>query len=172
MDGQTRLHRFRYYCSAGFVEKEDIVLDLGCGAGYGTKILSDKAKKVVGIDIESGNIAACNIHFEGENREFVEADLEKMDLPEHDVAVGMETIEHLYEPAKFLEKLKKKTKRLIILSIPLGKTTDTDGSHHYDFMSQGELDNMIRDDEWDLFYFMFLHISCFAVYLRKEAFGL
>jgi len=172
MDGQTRLHRFRYYCSAGFVEKEDVVLDLGCGSGYGTEILSRNAKEVIGIDIESGNIAACEIHFKGKKKKFVEADLEKMDLPECDVAVGMEVIEHLYEPAEFLKKLKKKTKKLIILSVPLGKTTDTDGSHHYDFMSQGELDNMVRDEKWDLFYFMFLHVSCFAVYLKKEAFGL
>jgi hypothetical protein len=32
-DGQVRLHRFRYHCASGFLEKEDRVLECGCGTG-------------------------------------------------------------------------------------------------------------------------------------------
>lgn len=172
MDGQTRLHRFRYYCARGFVEKGDVVLDFGCGFGYGTKILSDRAREVIGIDLESGNIVACKMHFEGGNREFIEGDIEKIILPECDVAVGMEVVEHLYDPAGFFKRLKRKTRRLIIVSIPMGKTTDTDKTHHFDFMAPEDISKMVVDGRWELYFFTRLHVSCLAVYFRRSRHGL
>ena len=39
-----------YYLARGFIEAEDSVLDIGCGNGYGTVILADRAFYALGVD--------------------------------------------------------------------------------------------------------------------------
>jgi protein-L-isoaspartate O-methyltransferase len=171
-DGQTRLHRFRYHCSRGFCDPEDVVVDLGSGSGYGSDILARVANKVIGIDIDGANVRDSQNKYGCDNLEFMVGDMEKMDIPEADVFVAMETIEHTYNPQAVLDKLKQKSRRLIIMSVPIGVTTTTDSSHHFDFLSWQAVRDMVVDDEWELFYVSHLHVSVFLVFFRKEQYGL
>lgn len=43
-------HTARYEFATGFIKEGDSVLDVGCGIGYGSKILLKKASKYVGFD--------------------------------------------------------------------------------------------------------------------------
>ena len=88
------------------------VLDLACGCGYGSQILSDKGRKVTGIDIEKEAIEYAKAHYPGPTYEVGKA--EEV-TGEYDFAVSFETIEHLEKPSLFLERLKAKH---LIASVP------------------------------------------------------
>lgn len=100
------------------------VLDAACGAGYGSKLLTEAAKSVTGVDrsIEAVSFALENYPTRvRSSRElsFKICNLEK-DFPvgQYDLCVSFETIEHLDDPARFLTNVAKKCKEFIF-SIPL-----------------------------------------------------
>lgn len=121
MDGNIRFHRFRYHLARGFVKPGEKVLDLGCGTGYGTDILSEVAGEVLGMDMEQSNINACREKFQRPNNEFRCVNLESVELPSSDVSVMFEVLEHLYDPKAFAEKLQESTSKFIVMSVPLGQ---------------------------------------------------
>jgi len=61
----------RYKFAAKMLSKNDVVVDLGCGNGYGTYFLSKFAKQVIGIDlyanmdVVSKKMSATNVRFLG-----------------------------------------------------------------------------------------------------------
>jgi SAM-dependent methyltransferase len=179
MDGGVLLHRFRYHLGAGFCTHADIVLDLACGQGYGTYILSQHAKKVTGVDIDQPQISANKQKYQGKsNLFFMDDNLETMDVPECDVACSFETIEHLYNPAQFINNLKSKTKKYIIASVPFGceklvvrdgdVQADLDSTHHSVFDSPLVLDNMFIDEKWKKFYGVISGVTYICVYYNSE----
>jgi len=180
MDSLTRLHRFRYHLAKGFIDVGDIVLDLGCGTGYGTKILSEVALKVIGVDIDEENIRGDVLNNNGDNIEYLCKDLEKWDIPECDVAVQFENLEHLYNPKKFVDRLKNKVDKYVVLSVPVGceklievngkLQADLDLTHHSVFDTPEELDNLFLDDKWRKFYSFRSGIIYIAVYYNNEQF--
>lgn len=177
MDGRTLLHRFRYHLGSGFVTPEDTVLDVACGTGYGSDIIAQKAKKVIGIDKEKSNIYDPD-HKHEKNIEFICADLETYDLPPCDVACSFESIEHLYKPYDFIQKLKKATKKYIITSVPVGceklivvngdVQADLDSEHHSVFSTPNELDVMFVDQIWQQMIGFRLGVTYIAVYYNNE----
>jgi SAM-dependent methyltransferase len=67
--------------------KNKTVLDIGCGTGWLTKIIADKAKKVLGIDISKGMIqrarkeSVCkNVNYSVMNAENIDSLNEKFDI--------------------------------------------------------------------------------------------
>ncbi|MGL4396513.1 MAG: class I SAM-dependent methyltransferase, partial [Hyphomicrobium sp.] len=87
------------------------VLDIACGSGYGSKLLSDwGASEVVGADISAQAVDTANRHFSGPGRRFIV--IKGEDLAEHfpatekfDVIVSFETIEHVQVPKLFLRAM-------------------------------------------------------------------
>jgi len=176
MDGATRLHRFRYHLGRGFVTPGDTVMDLGCGYGYGTQILSEVAKHSIGIDMDEYQIGWDKKKYP--ELEFRHGNLEECELPDVDVAVSFEVIEHTYDPASVIKKIKEHTKKFIIVSVPCGAETlidvdgdvqvDGDPSHHSVFNTHEDLDNMFLDDEWDKYYGFQVGVTYISVYYNKE----
>lgn len=99
-------------------------LDIACGTGYGTSLLSSLARSVVGIDIsyeaikwaKKNNIFYCPAVFKV-------MDIERQIYPkEFDVIVCFETIEHLINPKSFLQNLLNNNLQsggTFIFSVPL-----------------------------------------------------
>jgi len=56
---QIKRAHHRYVLASNYYEKGASVLEIACGGGQGLGILSEKAKNVVGIDIDSSNIQVC-----------------------------------------------------------------------------------------------------------------
>ena len=179
MDGQTKLHRFRYHLARGFVDIGDVVLDIGCGQGYGTKIIAPAASKVVSIDIDKDSIKVLQEENEFNHVSYIHADLEKTDLPDCDVACAFEVIEHLYTPLPFVMKLKKATGKYICMSVPIGQKLvwieeakeyqeEHDSTHHSAFPNMEYVNKLFMDNQWDIFY-GFMHGPYYiAVYYNKE----
>ena len=63
-------HIHRYFFASKFV-KDKKVLDLACGEGYGSDILSKTAKSVVGIDINKTTILHAQRKYLAKNIKFI-----------------------------------------------------------------------------------------------------
>ena len=176
MDGRTKLHLFRYHLCRAFIEPGDVVVDAGCGKGYGSEILSVIAKKVIGIDIGEIQINWNKEHYEKvKNIEFRVGNLEEIGVPECDVLCSFEVIEHFYEPHKVIKKMKDKTKKWIVVSVPIGEIlvddkseVKRDATHHSAFPYFDDLDEMFIDDNWDKFYGFQVGVTYMAVYYKKD----
>jgi len=115
------LHIRRYqlankYCKSG------LILDLGCGLGWGTNFLSSKGN-VIGVDIDKDSIKKANEKYKhNKNVKFVVADA--INLPfkhgSFDTVVSIEDIEHVKNQRKYLEEVYRvlKDNGILILTTP------------------------------------------------------
>jgi len=84
------------------------VLDVGCGTGYGCKILSEVASSVVGIDYSAEAVAYCNANSTAPNVLFEHANATDIAFNrEFDLALSFQVIEHHSNPPLFLKKIKQ-----------------------------------------------------------------
>lgn len=91
------------------------VVDLGCGAGYGTYMLSWVAAGVVGVDIDRQAIGYARERFWAENLLFRLGNLELGTRPAADVRVCFEVLEHLENPRGLMDKLEGR----VLWSVPI-----------------------------------------------------
>ena len=115
-------HTQRYEFAKKFT-KGKRVIDAACGTGYGKEIL--EATGYMGVDISEEAIAYAKKHY-GDG--FLVADLEdptkSVDpIPNVDVIVSFETIEHLQDPNKFLAWVSKHSEAFIF-SIPVNMPSE------------------------------------------------
>lgn len=117
-------HVARYEILRPFCEGK-VVLDVACGEGYGSALLSKwGAKEVVGIDVSDDAINNARRMFAYENVSFIKHDAHLVDqllIPKKfDIVVCLETIEHLSDPTAFLNAIKRllSSKGMIVISCP------------------------------------------------------
>ena len=95
---QEELHLGRYRFASSRIETGTMVLDAACGSGYGSAILAQHARHVVGVDVSADALAHARAHYQVPNIEFIQADLSRpLALPDRscDAVVSFETIEHV-----------------------------------------------------------------------------
>lgn len=85
------------------------VLDVACGAGYGTNLLAQVAARAVGLDIDPAAIRRAAKKFQAENLTFVTGDCYEMpfEAGSFDVVVANEMIEHIEEHDQFIAEVKR-----------------------------------------------------------------
>lgn len=84
------------------------VLDLGCGDGYGSYLLAEKARKVVGLDINEQMINKAAKNYQAENLKFkVGSALALPRLEKFDVVISLQLIEHIVDTDLYLNLLRK-----------------------------------------------------------------
>jgi ubiquinone/menaquinone biosynthesis C-methylase UbiE len=114
-------HLHRYALALEYVENK-IVLDIASGEGYGTNLLSKKAKMVYGVDISEEAINHAQEKYDRNNIEFKVGSVINIPFEENkfDVVVSFETIEHLTEQEQMLSEIKRVLKKdgILILSSP------------------------------------------------------
>ena len=99
------------------------VLDVACGEGYGTALLARRAAHVTGVDISAEAIAHARGRYASlANVEFTEGSCTALPLDDAsvDVAVSLETIEHITAQAEFIGELARVLKPggVLLLSCP------------------------------------------------------
>lgn len=173
--GANAPHITRYFLVKGWIMPGETVLDAACCTGYGTRLLALSAKKVIGLEIDEGAIADAKEWNPAPNVEYHVADLNTYELPDVDVSISIETIEHVSNPKRFAEQLKKHTRRCIILCAPLGGTSfayknekPSPATEKNDFMKIGDLVNAIADDEWKEFNAFEYGYSGFVIFYKKS----
>jgi len=97
-------HAARYRFASGFVAGKT-VLDVGCAFGYGTSLLAERASHVTGIDIYEPAVAYSRERYP--QCDFLLGDVVDLTALDRafDVAVSLEAVEHVREPARFLAAL-------------------------------------------------------------------
>lgn len=104
-------HLTRYLFALQFV-KDKIVLDAGCGVGYGSFLLSKygQAKKVIGIDNSQDAIEYAKDKYKLKNISYLVDDVESLTSLKDktfDTIIGFEIIEHLENQKNFLFQIKR-----------------------------------------------------------------
>jgi len=114
-------HLHRYALSRDYVAGKR-VLDIGCGAGYGTDLLAEQAAEAVGVDIDRGAIARASRAYRRGNLSYEVADCYNLSFAdgEFDAVVANEMIEHIDRQDDFLKEAKRVLKPggLLIVSTP------------------------------------------------------
>lgn len=112
------------------VSSNDVLLDASCGLGYGSYILSLRAQKVVGLDVNYEYIRRATELFPLYNTEFYSySDYESLvsagKCPQADKIVCIETLEHIPEThtQEFLSRLFRLLKEGgdLFLTVPIGE---------------------------------------------------
>ena len=103
-------HLARYKFAKKYLNETDTVLDIPCGSGYGTKLLSSYCKKIVGVDIYQDAITHANEFFKDDNNHFLVGNMENIKniFPHNyvfDKIISFEGIEHIKYPKKFLDEI-------------------------------------------------------------------
>ncbi|GAB7078663.1 class I SAM-dependent methyltransferase [Megalodesulfovibrio paquesii] len=75
------------------------VLDVGCGFGYGAKILAQFAAEVVAIDIDPHELDFARTRHAAHNITYIQEKVQALDAGDFDVCVCTEVIEHI-DPAE------------------------------------------------------------------------
>jgi SAM-dependent methyltransferase len=102
-------HRARYEFACQKIVAGARVLDVACGVGYGSWMVAcrTQALEVLGIDIDPGALSYARAHYAHARVQYQQGDITQLELPEQsiDVAISLETIEHIAEPERFLRCL-------------------------------------------------------------------
>ncbi len=119
-------HRFadhleRYEFAKPFI-KEKIVLDVACGTGYGTHILSQVAKDISWLDVDPQTVKVAKEKYHAPNLHYFLGDGKKLPFEDNqfDTVISFETIEHIVEYEQFLKEIKRVLKGdgTLIISTP------------------------------------------------------
>jgi ubiquinone/menaquinone biosynthesis C-methylase UbiE len=81
------------------------VLDCGCGTGYGTALLAEKAKSIVGIDISKAALTWAKKHYPA--IEYLQMNVEELSFQNNsfDLIVSSENFEHLHDQKRHVSEL-------------------------------------------------------------------
>jgi SAM-dependent methyltransferase len=80
------------------------VVDLACGEGYGSEILARGAAEVIGVDANPEAHDHARARYRRENLSFERGLVEDFDRP-RDAVVFLQTIEHIHQPERLLERI-------------------------------------------------------------------
>ncbi|NDY94980.1 class I SAM-dependent methyltransferase [Wenzhouxiangella limi] len=118
-------HWHRYAFAAALVT-DKLVLDAACGEGYGSHLLSAKARQVTGIDIDPATVKHARSRYGADRLSFECASC--LDLPladdSVDVVVSFETLEHLAEHDELMAEFRRvlRPEGFVLISSPDRKT--------------------------------------------------
>jgi ubiquinone/menaquinone biosynthesis C-methylase UbiE len=152
-------HLHRYAVATGLCEKK-IVLDIACGEGYGSNLLSKVAARVYGVDISEEAVAHATRKYKKENLSFIAGSADKIPLEQSsvDVVVSFETLEHHDRHQEMMDEVKRVLKPggKLLLSSPektIYKDRDADNPYHIKEITFSELKALIKSNfKYSKFY--------------------
>lgn len=141
--GNVSKHIARYNISLMYAQDKR-VLDVACGSGYGSKMLSWVAKDVVGWDVDQEAIDCARKNYGAKNIAYYKQDLNNIDFDKlnqngatnkFDVIISFETLEHLKNPKKTIDDYKKLLNPggIIVGSVPLNEAPGQNEHHEHTY---------------------------------------
>lgn len=154
-------HLHRYYLAMGLL-RGMIVLDVACGEGYGSHILSSVAADVTGVDIAAEAVIHATEKYKARNLRFVEASAAQLpfETGSFDAVVSFETIEHLDLHEQMLSEIKRvlKPDGLLVISSPNKQFYSVEPDYH----NPHHVKELFRDEFLELVSSKFTEIALFG----------
>ncbi len=99
-------HLFAYQTAVTYLRSTDAVLDIGCGAGYGTHLMSSHARQLIGVDVSLDSVAAAQSAYGSSACRFLAYDGGRLPFAdgEFDAATSFQTIEHVHDDGRFVRE--------------------------------------------------------------------
>jgi|ERR1700693_3825396 len=121
-------HLARYQFALGQLAGGERILDAGCGTGYGSRLLREKARSVVGVDYSPLAVGYATERYAGPGVSFAAMDCQCLGFlsARFDAVVSFEVFEHMENPEAFLSEIVRvlAPRGRLILSTPNRITTD------------------------------------------------
>lgn len=119
---ESAIHLTRYTLAKDLC-KDKVVLDIACGEGYGSYLMSTwGAKQIEAVDISQETINKASKQFAATNINYICHEAERLHYQDatFDLIVSLETMEHLEDPNSFFNEIKRvlKPNGTLILSCP------------------------------------------------------
>ncbi len=140
-------HLFAYRTAASRLRASDTVLDIGCGAGYGTRMLADYARRAVGVDVIPEAVADAAAAFGTPQCTFLPYAGDRLPFEDgtFDAATSCQTIEHVPDDERFVAEAARVLKpgAWLILTTPNRATRLREGQkpwnrfHEREYTSSG-----------------------------------
>ena len=101
-------HLHRYLYARALCRGLD-VLDVAAGEGYGSALLAQTARSVVGVELDQAAVMHAQDCYVADNLSFLKGDARCLPIPDAslDVVVSFETIEHFYEHDLFINEVRR-----------------------------------------------------------------
>jgi GT2 family glycosyltransferase/acetyltransferase-like isoleucine patch superfamily enzyme/2-polyprenyl-3-methyl-5-hydroxy-6-metoxy-1,4-benzoquinol methylase/predicted Zn-dependent protease len=147
MDPQImREHWARYrYLSPIVAGKR--VLDVACGAGYGSAMFAETAQQVVGGDVSPETVKYCQNYYSFDNLKFEVMDIRNINYPDKsfDIINSFETLEHVVEGEVFLKEVTRllADDGMLAISTPLGGPVGN--PYHFAYYQKGTFSSYLRN---------------------------
>ena len=150
--GDSALEHVHRYLMAREMARDRVVLDIASGEGYGSALLADVARKVVGVDLSPEAVEHAARQYTRHNLHFALGSCSKIPLPDSsiDLAVSFETIEHHHEHESMMQELKRVLRprgKLIISSRDKYAYADRAGHHnpfHVKELYRHEFEDLVK----------------------------
>jgi ubiquinone/menaquinone biosynthesis C-methylase UbiE len=154
-------HYARYAMAKTFVA-DKVVLDCACGEGYGSALLAQSAKSVLGVDVSQQAITHAMQRYSSNKVRFSVADATALALADHsfEVVVSFETLEHLRAQDQMLAEFKRvlQTNGSLLISSPDKRNySDLTG-----YQNEFHVKELYRDEFEALLARHFKHYRIFA----------
>ena len=141
------------YNVAALLAEDKIALDLGCNVGYGSKIISKRAKNVIGVDVSEKSIKEASLKYQSDNIEFKLIDGKTLPFPSNtfDIIISCQVIEHIIDYEKYLSEVHRVLKNdgLVFFTTPNAEIRLDPGMkpwyefHHHEF-NRTQLNNLLK----------------------------
>lgn len=115
-------HVFAYEFARQQIAPSSVVLDLGCGEGYGTSLLSRHVRNIIGLDVDDDTVTHAALHYGSSDCAFQVYDGLTIPYDENtfDAVVSFQVIEHTQDDRRYLAEVSRTLKPhgVFILTTP------------------------------------------------------
>ena len=151
LDGIRRDHVARYQWAASLLAAGETVLDVGCGIGYGSHILAERAAGVVGMDRDAPSIRYAERHYKAPNIAYQVRDVDTfgVGVAPFTTAVCFEMLEHVQNPRDVLLDINAER---LLCSVPnehVFPWHDGIKFHHRHYTPE-DFENMLNAAGWEV----------------------
>ncbi len=107
--GQVQIEHYHRYLFARAMVRDLDVLDVASGEGYGSALLAQVARSVLGIEYSAATVTSAAANFPRPNLQFMQGDARALPLADTsvDAVVSFETIEHFDRQDVFVREVRR-----------------------------------------------------------------